>query len=358
MPRADHVLMTADAVGGVWTFALDLARTLAWQDIHVTLAVTGPPPNRAQRDEAAAIPTLTLHTHPARLEWMVDPWQDVAEAGEWLTDLSRRCRPDIIHLNGYAQAALDWDAPVLVTGHSCVLSWWRAVHGELPPAEWDRYAERVNAGLQAADLVTAPTGAMLAELGRYYGPLRRTRVIPNGRTLQPPAAGSAKEPFILTAGRLWDEAKNVAALCDVAEYLAWPVRVAGDTRAPGSGDAVACEGVEYLGRLSSPALASCMERASIYALPARYEPFGLSVLEAARAGCALVLGDIDSLREVWGDAALYAPPNDRHALAARLEALIGNASYRETMAARARRRALAFTAERMADGYLDAYAAL
>ncbi len=32
-------------------------------------------------------------------------------------------------------------------------------------------------------------------------------------------------------------------------------------------------------------------------LPARYEPFGLSVLEAALSGCALVLGDIPSLRE-------------------------------------------------------------
>ena len=63
-----------------------------------------------------------------------------------------------------------------------------------------------------------------------------------------------------------------------------------------------------LGRLSAGELADWYARAAIYALPARYEPFGLSALEAALSGCALVLGDIPSLREIWGDAALFVPP--------------------------------------------------
>jgi glycogen synthase len=54
-------------------------------------------------------------------------------------------------------------------------------------------------------------------------------------------------------------------------------------------------------------------RASIYALPARYEPFGLSALEAALSGCALILGDIPSLREVWLEAAPYVSPDDESA---------------------------------------------
>ena len=54
-----------------------------------------------------------------------------------------------------------------------------------------------------------------------------------------------------------------------------------------------------------------MGRAAIYALPARYEPFGLSILEAALSGCALVIGDIPSLREIWADAALFVP-SDGH----------------------------------------------
>ena len=63
-------------------------------------------------------------------------------------------------------------------------------------------------------------------------------------------------------------------------------------------------------------MADAYAAAAIYALPARYEPFGLSVLEAAQHGCALVLGDIDSLRENWDGAALFVDPDDAGALAA------------------------------------------
>ena len=56
-----------------------------------------------------------------------------------------------------------------------------------------------------------------------------------------------------------------------------------------------------------------LRRATIFALPARYEPFGLSALEAGLAGCALVLGDIP-MREVWHDAAMFVPPEQPAAL--------------------------------------------
>jgi glycosyltransferase involved in cell wall biosynthesis len=101
-----------------------------------------------------------------------------------------------------------------------------------------------------------------------------------------------------------------------------------------------------------------MGRAALYALPARYEPFGLSVLEAALAGCALVLGDIPSLREVWGDAALFVAPEDRDGLAGALEWLMSRPAERERLAARARERALTFSPRRMARAYLHLYATL
>jgi glycosyltransferase involved in cell wall biosynthesis len=98
-----------------------------------------------------------------------------------------------------------------------------------------------------------------------------------------------------------------------------------------------------------------MGRAGIYALPARYEPFGLSVLEAALAGCALVLGDIPSLREVWGESALYVAPDDHDALAHGLQRLIEDEALRERCAAAARARALTYTPQRMAAGYMEVY---
>jgi glycogen synthase len=351
-----HVLMTVDAVGGVWTYALDLSRALGARGVRVSLVLMGPPPSDAQRDDAVAISTLDMYERPYALEWMDDPWCEVGQAGDWLLELESELRPDIVHLNGYCHAPLPFSAPVLVTGHSCVLSWWRVVYGTDAPARWDVYSQKVAAGLRSADLVVAPTAAMLSNLDFHYGPLPRARVIPNGRCATglfatPP---SSKDAIVLTAGRVWDQAKNVDSVASVAPYLSWPVYIAGESRGP-SGEPVSHDGVHRLGRLSARELASWMGRAAIYALPARYEPFGLSVLEAALAGCALVLGDIRSLREVWRAAAIYVPPDNRRALVAAIEGLIRDDDYRQELAALAQSRARELTPRRMADGYYAAY---
>jgi len=116
--------------------------------------------------------------------------------------------------------------------------------------------------------------------------------------------------------------------------------------------------VHCLGELPRGALARELAAASIYALPARYEPFGLSVLEAALSGCALVLGDIASLRETWGEAALYVAPDDHAALLATLQQLIAQPGRRARLAQAALQRARDFTPARQCDAYLDAYARL
>ncbi len=348
-----RVLMTADAIGGVWTYALDLARALGPLGVDVSLAVMGPLPTGDQRREAARA-GVCVHARPYRLEWMEEPWVDVENASAWLLELERRIRPDVVHLNGYCHATLPWRAPVLLAAHSCVLSWWRAVHGIDAPESWSRYAREVERGLHAAVLVTAPTKAMLRSIEAHYGALSNTSVIPNGRRMVLPSARARKQPFVLTAGRLWDAAKNVEAVCAVAHEIPWPVHVAGDIDRPLSrltGHAP----VRYLGRLSPGQLASWMARTSIYVLPARYEPFGLSAVEAALAGCALVLGDIDSLREVWGEAAVYVTPNDHRMLAAALRALIEGDAVRREMARRALTRARELTPQRMAAAYAGAY---
>ena len=350
------VLMTTDTIGGVWTYALELARGLERHGVTVAVATMGALPSPEQRREAAGVPGLDLHESGFKLEWMEDPWSDVAAAGDWLLEIEARLRPDVVHLNGYAHGALPWKAPTVVVGHSCVLSWWEAVKGEAAPATWHRYRTQVTHGLRATSLAVAPTRAMLDALDRYYGPLDHTRVIPNGREAAPFLPGR-KEPVVLAAGRIWDDAKNVTALAAVAPRLSWPVLVAGEENRP-DGRRARPESVRYLGRQSPAALGEWMARAAIYALPARYEPFGLSVLEAALAGCALVLGDIPSLREVWGDAALFVPPEDTDVLERVLRELIEDGERRQTMAERARERALMYTAERMVGGYLAAYGEL
>lgn len=348
-----RILMTADTVGGVWTYALELAQALGAQNVEVILATMGAPLSHTQVTEAAGIVNLIVCESRFKLEWMHDSRGDVEAAGDWLLSLERQFRPDVIHLNGYAHGALGWRAPVLIVGHSCVLSWWQAVKGESASAEWDGYRDAVRAGLRAADRVVAPSKAMLAALERHYGPLPPSHVIVNGReaSLFRP---TEKQPFVLTMGRLWDEAKNVCALELVAPDLTWPVYVAGEAHHP-EGGTVHPRHVRCLGQLDRQTVADWLNRAAIYTLPARYEPFGLSVLEAALAGCALILGDIPSLRENWEGAALFVPPDDLDALRLGLQTLIHDSPLRVQLSERALYRALQFSPRRMAASYAGLY---
>ena len=346
------VLMTTDTVGGVWTYSVELAGALAAHGIKVYLAAMGGSPSRSQREQLAGFSNIQMFESNYRLEWMPEPWNDVRRAGDWLLGIEACCNPALIHLNNYAHGDLNWSAPVVVVGHSCVLSWWEAVHRTPAPPEWNTYAARLRQGLRAARMVAAPSHAMLAALNSHYGPLRETAVIPNGRDarLFEPAD---KAPFVLAAGRLWDEAKNISALTGIACEIPWPIRLAGEAAEPAEH-----ENVEYLGQLSQHAVAKQMAQAGIYALPARYEPFGLSVLEAALSGCALVLGDIPSLRENWSDAALFVNPDCPENLRHAITLLIEDDSLRSRLANAARHRAASFTPERMLGGYLNTYRAL
>ena len=351
-----NVLMTADAVGGVWAYAMDLASGLQARGTRVTVAVMGPPMRDWHREDAAARGVEVVE-HPCRLEWMHGCWEDVDRAGAWLASVADRCAADLVHLNGYVHAALPWDVPVMTVAHSCVRTWWRGVHGHDAPGEWDTYTERVSAGLAAASLVVAPTAALLADVQREYGVTAPALVIPNGSSFvaeQDVTRSLNKEEIVLSAGRLWDDAKNVATLCAAAASVPWPVYLAGDTTGP-DGSCAYSGAARLLGPLAPKVMGEWYRRASIYALPARYEPFGLSVVEAAAAGCALVLGDIRTLRESWSDAALFVPPDNRRAIANAINELIADPAGRQVLAERARQRARQFTVPAMVDRYRAAY---
>ncbi|MBL8668197.1 MAG: glycosyltransferase family 4 protein [Rhodospirillales bacterium] len=349
-----RVLMTTDAVGGVWQYTVELARGLCGSGSEVLVAGMGPEPSPAQRDAAAAIPGLSLQWHPGCLEWMNGAERDLDRASAWLAAQADCFSPDVVHLNSYAYAAAPWSVPLVVVCHSCVRTWWQAVRGGEAPPEWDGYGARVGHALRTADLVIAPTRAFLGAMSRTYGEPPQTMVIRNGRS-GPFRPRTTRDPLIFSCGRTWDEAKGAGVLDAVAPRLPWPVYLAGDLRAPDTAGWTAPTGVLSLGRLDEAAIAAFLSRATIFALPALYEPFGLAVLEAAMSGCALVLGDIETLRELWGGAALFVDPRDEQAVEAALVRLIRDPELCRALAARAEKRAQSYLPEAMVAGYLRAY---
>ncbi|HET7502196.1 MAG TPA: glycosyltransferase family 4 protein [Kofleriaceae bacterium] len=349
-----RVLMTADTVGDVWGYACELVAALAPCGVEVTLATMGRALSPLQARRVAPIGNLEIVESSYALEWMPEPWSEVDAAGDWLLALAAQVRPDLVHVNGYAHAALPFGVPVIVAAHSCVWTWMRAVHGRDPGPSWREYHRRVRAGLATADVVVAPTAAILRAILEAYSVRPRSRVIPNGCV----AAGwrpAGKAEIVLSAAPLWDEAKGLADLAACARRVDWPIVVAGSTVPPGGEPSIPTRGLHLLGELPPDQLAAWMARASIFALPARYEPFGLAILEAALAGCTLVLGDIATLREVWGDTAVYVPPGDPEALGCTLAALAADPLSRSVHAARSRARARTLSPARMAAAYRALY---
>lgn len=348
--------MTADAVGGVWQYSLDLVRGLVRHGVEVTVATMGPRPSAHQREQAHSIPGLTLVESDYALEWMTSPWADVDASTSWLQALAEETGSDLVHLNGYSQAAApNWRQPVVVVAHSCVPGWWRAVYNEPCGGEWNDYKQRVRNGVSAAAAVIAPTLSMAKSIEREYGfPAEQIRVIHNS-SRAPRCKYGGKKPFGLAAGRVWDRAKNLKILERAANV--WPIEVAGPSIDPQTGQAVESS-FHQLGVLEHDELLERMCQAAVFVHPALYEPFGLSVLEAARARCCLVLSDIDSLRELWDGAAVFVDPGDPEAWRHELQQLKASAPRREHLGQLALDRSAQYSAFESTARYLDLYRSL
>ena len=340
--------MTADAVGGVWTYALELAAALAPLGYETVLAVLGPRPDAAQRAAAARVTGLRVVETGLPLDWLAAGPGEVREVARSIAALATSEGADLIQLNQPALAAEPMPVPTIAVVHSCVATWWRAAAEGAMPESFAWQSALVRSGLARADVVVCPSGAFASAVAETYQMTTPPLVVHNGRTAAPAVIG-AIDDGAFTAGRLWDPGKNVTTLDQMAARLDVPVKAAGSLAGP-NGDRIELKHVHALGLLDEKALADCFSARPIFVSAALYEPFGLAVLEAAQAGCPLVLSDIPTFRELWGDVALFAEPRDAAGFTAAVQGLIGDTTARLARGDGARRRAAAFTPQAMANG--------
>jgi len=401
-----RVALVADAVGGVWDVTLALAGGLVAQaGAAVLIICVGPPPDAAREAAARAIRGLELAILGGRLEWM--------EGGrDWIEILRRetaRCaaawRADIVQINagsaGTGLAGILHEGPLanashrpalVLSVHGDLATWWLWVKdgGRLPGTLPDHLRWQQDLAwhaLRQADAVVCPSAFLAGELTRRYCLEARPQVIPNGvaplspddapletctahppvqipnemAPLSPDDAEHRRDPHLaVVVGRAWDEAKNLALVAHALQLSrsGWRVQLAGDLVEPGRGPAALPQAptLRYLGFLDKPSLARLFHRASLYIAPSSYEPFGLTPVEAALAGCAVVANDIPAFREVWGYAAAYFRRNDPHALAALLDRLHDDPARVARLARAAHQRAAErYTVERMVQQFLRLY---
>ncbi|MFN3668966.1 MAG: glycosyltransferase family 4 protein [Brevundimonas sp.] len=353
-PQPRHILLTTDAVGGVWTYALDLAAGLLSRGVAVTLAVLGPAPRPGQRRAAERIPGLTVVETGLPLDWTAEHPEAVARAARGVATLAAARGVDLVHLNTPALAAeARFAAPVVGGCHSCLASWWSAVRGETSMPEPFRWRTDLLArGYAGCDRLIAPSYAFMQTTAAVYGAL--PRAVHNGRASPAIAPRTARNPVVVTSGRLWDDGKNVRTLDRAAGRMRGQVHAAGALQGP-NGQAVDFEHLLCLNQLDATQLAALLERSAVFASLSLYEPFGLGVLEAAQAGCALVLSDIPTFRELWQGAAVFVAADDEAAAAEALDALLDEPQRAAELGQAAKIRSAQFTADAMVEGTLAVY---
>jgi glycosyltransferase involved in cell wall biosynthesis len=353
-PAAARILMTVDAVGGVWRHAMDLAAGLQSFGFSIVFVGLGPEPSATQKQEASGLGTLRWLDAP--LDWMVDAEQELAQVGLLIANVARQEKVDLLHLNLPSQAsALKVDLPVLVMSHSCVVTWFAGVRGEEAPEGW-RWHHGINRrGFDRADLVLAPSHSHAAMLQDAYGRIDELHVVHNASRM---AEGTEeKEDFVFAAARWWDDGKNGRVLDQAAERIVWPVIMAGANRGP-NGQYLPLQFAQHRGELGHEDVIALMRRSSIFASPSLYEPFGLAALEAARADNALVLADIPTYRELWSEAALFADPKEPDAWVTAVDRLIEDVDLRRALAAKAAERSRQFDLPSQARAMASLYASL
>ena len=361
-----HVLVTADTLGGVWTYARELVTGLAKRGARVTLVSFGEIPTAEQSAWLEGLPNVTFQPTAFKLEWMQDAEQDLAASAEYLAAVVREVKPDLLHLSQFYYGALPVDVPKIVVAHSDVVSWWVTVNGcEPPDSAWIRwYREVVTRGLAQATAVVAPSPWMLEQVQRYYVRPRHASVIFNGRTPALFNPHVTKEQYAMSVGRIWDSGKQVTLLAEAE--LPMPVYIIGAEQHPelalrGQGIVAGTtrERVQFKGEQNEAQLRQLYSRASVYAATSKYEPFGLAPLEAALSRCAVVANDIPTFHQVWGDDALYFHRNDAASLGAMLKALADEPALCLEYANRAYQRALQrYTSDRMVSDYMTLYSTL
>ncbi len=358
-----RVLMTTDAVGGVWQYSLALARGLVEEHgCRVLLVCFGEPDRRDLTDGAPGL-SIDLVTLPPRLEWMPASRDDLRQGLQEVGRLVQSWRADVLHSNQFIFGSLDSPVSKVVVAHSDVLSWiaWHRQGGRFDPETVEAdpnlraYREIVASGLGGATVVVCPSAFMAQSLDEIYG--CPSEVIHNGLWPDIYQAG-VKEDVAVTAGRLWDEAKQAALAVEGVENLPLELQLLGPTTGPCGEKARLPEArnARYAGASGWHEVRSALSTARFYLATSSYEPFGLTALEAALSGCAILANDLPSFREVWGNGAIFFRRNDPADLTAKLARLLAHPQETARLAtaahARARER---FGAQRMSRDYFRLY---
>jgi glycosyltransferase involved in cell wall biosynthesis len=155
-------------------------------------------------------------------------------------------------------------------------------------------------------------------------------------------------PYVLAVGTI-EPRKNLAGLVEafvrvvqsqpatlaIVGRQGWERRLNVPTSVAGA--------IRFLGAVSDAELRALYTGAACFAFPSFYEGFGIPLLEAMACGAPCVASNIDALREVGGEAALYTDPGRPDDLSHGILRLLNDAGLRQRLTEAGLRRAGGFS---------------
>ncbi len=218
--------------------------------------------------------------------------------------LLRRLKPELAHFQ-YA-LPLGYRGPAVVTVHD--LSFETGVGG-MSRVERAVFRAVVPRAVARAERVLVVSERTKADIVSHYGAdPNRIVVTPNG--VDPRyTPGPGAHDYVLFVGAIHARKDPLAALT-AADHVGLPLVVAGPDHDAALTAALRAGGADLRGYVTPDELLALYRGAAALVLPSRFEGFGLPVAEAMACGTPVVLSSEPALREVAGDAGIYAEDDD------------------------------------------------
>jgi glycosyltransferase involved in cell wall biosynthesis len=258
------------------------------------------------RDELRVV---ALTRHPELVPDGIEPYLLEARSQELRMAVGvpralRRLRPDLVHFQHVLPPYRG--APGVVTVHDLSFERDPAAMGRLDRIVFRTFVPRSVRRASRVLAVSERTKRDLVEL--YRTPAEKIAVTPNGVDARF-SPGPGPHDYLLYVGAIQTR-KDPLAAAAAAAAVGLPLVVVGPEREPELARELCARGADLRGYVTGDELVELYRGAAALVFPSRYEGFGLPLLEAMACGTPVAAADEPALREVGGDAAVYAGPRE------------------------------------------------